>query len=297
MIQLRMTPSGPRSRRARSRAVPTLIWLSVFPATVRTKDVDGPGAVNIIYGSATGLTAQGSQLWSQRSRGIKGKPDEGEQFGSALAVGHFAGRGTADLAVGVRAATDAREYGGAVNILYGSRTGLSAAGDQLLTPKTKGLAGKKYLDTFFGDSLAAGNFGRDRAGRRFDDLAVGASTDFEANGVGGQLGVVEVIYGSAKGLTTKGSQIWRWDSRGIKGNPPIDQDSYGEMLAAADFGSGAAKPGYDELAVGDSLFPSSSRSWGAIGVLPGSSSGLTARGDQLWTIQKLKRRVPTFLLE
>jgi len=90
------------------------------------KGGEGPGAVNVIYGSAAGLTARGSQLWSQSSRGVKGKPVDGEQFGSSLAAGHFAGRATADLAVGVRAATDARKYGGAVNILYGSRKRLSA---------------------------------------------------------------------------------------------------------------------------------------------------------------------------
>lgn len=262
-----------------------------------TADNDGPGAVNIIPGSAAGLTAGGSQLWSQATPGIKGTPVDGDGFGSALAVGHFAGRATADLAVGVRADTAAREYGGAVNVLYGSPTGLSATGDQLWTPRSAGFAGKKYLDTFFGANVAAGNFGRDRNGSRFDDLAIGAGTDFEDDGLGGQLGVVEVLYGTSKGLTPKGSQVWRWDSRGIKGNPPIDQDSYGDMLTAADFGSGPTKPAYDDLAVGDTLFPTSDITYGVVGIIPGSRSGLTARGDQLWTIQKLHRRVPSFLGE
>jgi len=145
----------------------------------------------------------------------------------------------------------------------------------LLTPQSKGLAGKEYLDTFFGASLAAENFGRDRAGRRFDDLAVGPALTSRLTSSAGNWVPVEVIYGSGKGLTTKGSQIWRWDSRGIKGNPLIDQDSNGEMFAAADFGGGRAKPAYNDLAVGDSLFPSNSRTWGAVGVIPGSRSGLT----------------------
>jgi hypothetical protein len=260
-------------------------------------DDDGPGAVNIIPGSETGLTAAGSQLWSQASPGIKGHPVDGDGFGSALAVGHFAGRVTADLAIGVRADTAAREYGGAVNVLYGSPTGLDARGDQLWTPRSAGLAGKKYLDAFFGGSLAAGNFGRDHGGRRFDDLVVGAGTDYEDRGSSGQLGVVEVLYGTPKGLSAKSSQVWRWDRRGIKGNPPIDQDSYGDMLTAADFGSGPAKPAYDDLAVGDTLFPTSTNTYGAVGVIPGSTSGLTPRGDQLWTIQKLHRRIPQFFGE
>jgi hypothetical protein len=255
---------------------------------------EGPGAVNIIYGSSNGLTARGSQLWSQRSRGIKGKPADGEQFGSDLAAGHFAGRDTADLAVGVRAGTDAGEYRGAVNVLYGSSKGLSARGDQLWTPRSKGLAGKRYLDTFFGEALTVGNFGRDHRGGTFDDLAVRASTDYEKNGTGGSLGVVLVIYGSSRGLAVKGSQAWRWDKAGVKGNP--SEDSFGDTLVAADFGNGPRRSGYADLAAGDALFPAGS-TFGAVSVIPGTKTGLSARGDQLWTIQKLNRRVPRFFAE
>lgn len=257
---------------------------------------EGPGAVNIIYGSSSGLTAQGSQLWSQRSRGIKGKPVDGEQFGSDLAAGHFAGRDTADLAVGVRAGSDAGEYSGAVNVLYGTGKGLSAKGDQLWTPRSKGLTGKRYLDSFFGDVLTVGNFGRDRRGRHFDDLAVTASTDYEKDGLGGSMGVVQVIYGSSTGLAVKGNQSWRWDTAGVKGNPDPLEDSYGDTLVAADFGNGPRRSRYADLAVGDPIVPAGS-TYGAVSVLPGTKTGLSARGDQRWTIQKLHRRIPRFFAE
>ena len=91
----------------------------------------GPGAVNILYGSASGLSARGAQWWSQASRGIKGNAVREERFGFSLTTGHFAGRAAADLAIGVRSDEAAREFGGAVNVIYGSARGLTARGDQL----------------------------------------------------------------------------------------------------------------------------------------------------------------------
>ena len=44
------------------------------------------GAVNVIYGTLGGrLTANGNQLWSQRSPGIKGVAEQDDGFGAALA--------------------------------------------------------------------------------------------------------------------------------------------------------------------------------------------------------------------
>src|SRR4029079_17699205 len=60
----------------------------------------GPGAVNVFYGSRSGLTGIGSQLWSQDSPGVKDSGefrsygDEGsqdpERFGGPLAMADFA---------------------------------------------------------------------------------------------------------------------------------------------------------------------------------------------------------------
>ena len=44
------------------------------------------GAVNVIYGRlGRRLTANGNQLWSQRSPGIKGVAEQDDEFGAALA--------------------------------------------------------------------------------------------------------------------------------------------------------------------------------------------------------------------
>jgi hypothetical protein len=259
----------------------------------------GPGAVNVLRGSAAGLTSQGSQLWSQSSAGVKGKAAPDERFGHTLAGGRFAGRNTTDLAIGSLSDRGAGEFTGSVNVLYSSPKGLTARGDQLWNRKTKGLAGKHYLDLFFGARLVAGNFGRDHQGQPFDDLAIGASTEYERDGIYANLGVVEVIYGSPSGgLTAKHSQSWRWDSPGVKGDPsPPDSDSFGQSLAAADFGKPAGQRHFDDLAAADSILGTGNSLYGAVSVLYGSGPGLTAAGDQLWTVPALGRSAPSFFAE
>ncbi len=58
------------------------------------------GAVHVLYGTALGLSATGSQLWSQATAGIPGSVEDGDDFGAALATGDFDGDGYADLVVG-----------------------------------------------------------------------------------------------------------------------------------------------------------------------------------------------------
>jgi FG-GAP repeat len=49
--------------------------------------VRGAGAVNVLYGSATGLTGGGSQLFTQDSPGVPGAVEDNDLFGGALATG------------------------------------------------------------------------------------------------------------------------------------------------------------------------------------------------------------------
>jgi hypothetical protein len=44
------------------------------------------GAVNVLYGSAGGLSGSGSQLFTQDSSGVVDAAEAGDQFGYALAV-------------------------------------------------------------------------------------------------------------------------------------------------------------------------------------------------------------------
>ena len=87
------------------------------------------GAASLIYGSGSGLTAVGNQLWHQNIAGVQGVAAPDDSFASALAGGDFNGDGFDDLAIG----TTGEDIGtaanaGAVNLLHGSASGLTAAG-------------------------------------------------------------------------------------------------------------------------------------------------------------------------
>jgi hypothetical protein len=231
------------------------------------------GVVNVIYGSASGLSARRNQYWTQDSAGIIGVAEVDDLFGSALAAGDFNGDGFADLAVGVPGKNDNR---GAVNVIYGSARGLTAAGNQGWTKNTPGIIGVAAAGDQFGLALAVANFGKSG----HTDLAVGAPNSlteddrplYNTNG-----GSVNVLYGSTRGLTAAGDQHWTQDTPGIIGVAAVGE-RFGNSLAAANFG----KSGYADLAIG---VPSDGA--GAVNVIYGSATGLTPTGDQHWTQNSL----------
>ena len=219
------------------------------------------GVVHVLYGSGTGLTATGSQLWSQDSPGIAGAPEAGDIFGFALAAGDFNGDGAADLAIG---APGENSFAGVVHVLYGSGTGLTASGSQLWSQDSPGIASAAEAGDGFGLALAAGNFNGDTRA----DLAIGAPGE-------NNVGFVQVLYGSGTGLTAAGSQLWSQDSPGIGGTAEANDD-FGLTMAAGNFnGDGAA-----DLAIGA---PGENSFAGVVHVLYGSGTGLTAAGSQVWS--------------
>jgi disulfide bond formation protein DsbB len=222
------------------------------------------GVIHVLYGAATvGLTAAGSQLWSQDSPGIAGGAEPGDEFGAALAAGDFNGDTRGDLAVG---APGENNFAGVIHVLYGSGTGLTAAGSQLWSQDSSGIAGAAEPGDGFGLVLTAGDFSGDTRA----DLAIGAPTENAG------AGVVHVLYGSATvGLTATGSQLWSQDSPGIAGAAEPD-DIFGEALAAGDFNGDTRA----DLAVGA---PGENSFAGVVHVLYGSGTGLTAAGSQLWS--------------
>jgi FG-GAP repeat len=225
---------------------------------------NGVGVVHALYGSPTGLIATGSQLWSQDTPGITGIAETGDSFGEALTAGDFNGDSRADLAVGV---PGENRLAGVAQVLYGSPTGLTAAGSQLWSQDSPGIAGLAEADDQFGSALTGGDFNGD--GRA--DLAIGAL------GENNFAGVVHALYGTAaSGLTASGSQLWSQDSPGIAGvAEPFD--GFGSALAAGDFnGDGRA-----DLAIGAL---GENNGAGVVHALYGTAaSGLTASGSQLWS--------------
>jgi hypothetical protein len=243
----------------------------------------GAGAVQIVYGSAAGLTNSGIQNWSRASTGIPGVAELNANFGAALTVGDFDGDGYADLAIGIpRANVDGISYAGAVQILYGHSSGLGVLGNELISQNTPGfVASPAEFNDQFGFALAAGDFNGDGV----DDLAVG--TPYEDNGVGfADAGSVQIFFGksgataSNSGLLIFGAvvnpQHWRSDSANVEGLME-ENDRFGWSLAVADFDG----DGYDDLAVGIPYETHGEGAGallygGAINVIMGGADGLAA---------------------
>ncbi|MBI4261719.1 MAG: FG-GAP repeat protein [Actinobacteria bacterium] len=233
------------------------------------------GAVCVLYGSVDRLTMAGAQLWHQNVAGVEGGAETGDFFGASLAIGDFNLDGYGDLAVGVPGEDVSVADAGAVNVLYGSAAGLSAAGDQVWTQNSPGVLDVSETGDRFGLSLAAANFGNGA----HHDLAIGVPfEDFLARPDIIDAGAVNVLYGSAAGLTSTGDQVWSQNSPGVEGGAETG-DRFGNSLAAANFGKG----GTADLAIGVPFEDVSFVDAGAVNVLYGTSAGLSAAGDQVWT--------------
>jgi len=175
--------------------------------------------VNVLYGSATGLTAGGDQFWSQDSPGVKGVGRASERFGAALASGDFDRDGFADLAISVL-----RE--GVVNVLYGSSTGLTAEGDQSWSAAALALSAQI---SHLAGSLASGDFDGDGCW----DLAIEASA-VSAVGVDDfDPGRVVVVRGGGDGLRATDPVVL--DRSMTRASTPGDvYHTFGSSLAAGD---------------------------------------------------------------
>ena len=243
------------------------------------------GAVNIIYGSSVdGITPVDDQIWTQNSSGLNSGigAEEGDQFGSSLATGDFNGDGYADLAIGAPREDNIDTLdGGMVNVIYGSATGLTATGSQFWTQNSPGLASGMGIEQGdqFGTSVATGDFNRDG----YADLAIGVPGEDVFSISNG--GAVNIIYGSASGLTAADSQIWHQNTFGDQASPVISGtaeagDNFGESLTNGDFDG----DGHDDVAVGvpnEDLGTLTNA--GAVNVIYGNTGGWASEGNQFWS--------------
>jgi len=125
--------------------------LAVGAPTEAIGNLQGAGAVNVLYGATGGLTGAGGQVFWQGPGGAAGTLEAFDGFGAAVSAGDFNNNGDADLAVGVpHEAIGARFAAGAVNVLYGGAGGLTGTGSQGFWQGAGGVAGTAEADDQFG---------------------------------------------------------------------------------------------------------------------------------------------------
>src|SRR5438093_3562945 len=103
--------------------------ISVFTEDVGT--VADAGAVNVIYGSAGGLSATNNQFWTEDDLSSSDGSETLDMFGRSMAAGDLNGDGYDDLVIGImhEDLEGIGEDAGALTVLYGSAAGLTATGN------------------------------------------------------------------------------------------------------------------------------------------------------------------------
>jgi hypothetical protein len=205
------------------------------------------GAVRVLYGSSTGLTTTGTQLWSLGSPGMAGTPGPTDQLGNTVAAAHLRGAPSAcgkeldDLAIDApQKPVNDQNLAGSVYIIYSTLNGLNATDSQEWNEDTPGIADHAEYPDEFGMALASG-----RLASGVNYLAIG--TGFEDVTTRRDAGVVHVLFTdpSTGLLTAIGSKYYTQDTPGIQ-DKVEPHDSFGIAVATGDFDA----DGNDDLAIG-----------------------------------------------
>ncbi|MEV4410928.1 M4 family metallopeptidase [Catellatospora sp. NPDC049609] len=181
---------------------------------------NGAGSVTVLLGSASGITATGSQAFEQG--GLADSSEAGDEFGAALGAGDVTGDGKADLAVG---APGEDTGAGAIFLIRGTTTGLTTASSQVLRQGAGVVPDTAEAGDRFGATVTVGDLNADG---KADVAAAAPSEDL---GAATDAGAVITLPGSTTGLTTAGA-IWQQGANGVTDTAETG-DQFGTALLAS----------------------------------------------------------------
>jgi len=169
------------------------------------------GWVHVVYGTGGGLSAHDDQTWDQ-SGTIEGLIGAGDQSGYSVTTADFNDDGYDDIAFG----SPGEDIGsilsaGAINVIYGSPSGLVTAGNRQFHQDTPGIIGGSEPDDQFGSSLAAGDFNDDG----FDEIVIGVPR--EDIGSVSNAGAIQILLGTADGVAEAGNVFLDRNASGMGG--------------------------------------------------------------------------------
>jgi hypothetical protein len=112
------------------------------------------GAIMVLYGTENGTTASGDDYWGQRSNGVPGYVGVGDEFGASVTTGDLNEDGYDDIIIGIPGETvSSRNDAGAAQILYGSATGSTTEGAEMLYVSQSAFTGTSQTNARFGSAI------------------------------------------------------------------------------------------------------------------------------------------------